>query len=99
MKIKTITYQKVFSLGNYENEKIGVEIELAENEDPQKAIQDARNYVEFNHKVNGLISERDKCQYVVNNPDEFTGSQVKHAKQRIEQIDAQIMSGNQLLLH
>lgn len=28
MQIKTISYTKVFSLGNYENEKIGVEIEI-----------------------------------------------------------------------
>lgn len=33
MKIKTITYHKVFNLGNYNNEKIGCELELSETDD------------------------------------------------------------------
>ena len=30
MKVKTVSYSKVFSLGNYENEKLGVEFDIAE---------------------------------------------------------------------
>ena len=57
MKTKIVSYSKVFSLGNYENEKIGVEIEIQDGDDVQKAIQEARNFVEFNHKVNGFVNE------------------------------------------
>ena len=60
MKVKTVTYSKVFSLGNYENEKIGTEIEIQEGDDVQKAIQKAREFVEYNHKLNGLVSELDQ---------------------------------------
>lgn len=97
MQTKIISYSKVFSLGNYENEKIGVEIELQDGDDVQKAIQEARNFVEFNHKVNGLVTEMNQCERVVNNPDDFTGAQVKRAKERIQEIQEQISSGTKLL--
>lgn len=85
MKTKTIQYHKVFNLGGYENEKIGVEIEVQENDDVQKVIQQARQFVEFNHKLNGLSSELSQCEHVVSNPDDFTGTQVKRARERMEQ--------------
>jgi predicted membrane chloride channel (bestrophin family) len=97
MKVKIISYSKVFSLGNYENEKIGVDIELQDNDDVQKAIQEARNFVEFNHKVNGLVNEMSQCERVVNNPDEFTGAQVKRAMERMQQIQEQLSSGSKFL--
>jgi len=98
MKVKTVTYSKVFSLGNYENEKIGTEIEIQEGDDVQKAIQKAREFVEYNHKLNGLVSELDQCERVLNNPDDFTGSQVKRAQERRDQIHEAITKGQQLLL-
>lgn len=98
MKVKTVSYSKVFSLGNYENEKLGVEIELQEGDDVQKAMQDARQFVEFNHKVNGLVKEQSQCEHVVNNPDDFTGTQVRRAKERLDQINEALVKGSQLLL-
>ena len=97
MNPKTITYSKVFSLGNYENEKIGVEIELQPGEDPQVAIQQARNFVEFNHKVNGLISKLEEANHVVQNPDNFTGRQINQAKEVIERINKEIEAGQHTL--
>lgn len=98
MKVNTVTYSKVFSLGNYENEKIGTEIEIQEDDDVQKCLQTAREFVEYNHKLNGLVSELSQCEHVVNNPDEFTGSQVKRAKDRMDAIQESIAKGQQLLL-
>ena len=97
MKTKTIQYHKVFSLGNYENEKIGVEIEGEPGDDIQNVIQQARQFVEFNHKLNGLSTELSQCEHVINNPDDFTGLQVKRARERMEQIHEQINSGPKLL--
>lgn len=42
MNVKNVIYQKVFSLGNYENEKIGIEIEVSENENPIDALFEAK---------------------------------------------------------
>lgn len=98
MKVKTVSYSKVFSLGNYENEKLGVEFEMSEEDDVQKAMQKAREFVEFNHKLNGIVKEQDQCSHVVSNPDDFTGAQVRRAKDRLEQINEIITKGSQLLL-
>jgi len=97
MTVKTITYHKVFSLGNYENEKIGVEIELQPGDDVQKALNDARAFVEYNHQLSGFQTDLEKCDYVINNPDEFTGNQVRQAKEKKERIRQQMGEGLKLL--
>lgn len=98
MKVRTVSYSKVFSLGNYENEKLGVEFDIADGDDVQQAMQKAREFVEFNHKLNGILNEQAQCEHVVANPDDFTGAQVKRAKERLEQINEAILKGQQLLL-
>jgi hypothetical protein len=98
MKVKTVSYSKVFSLGNYENEKLGVEFDIADGDDVQKAMQKAREFVEFNHKLNGIVNEQSQCEHVVANPDDFTGAQVKRAKDRLDQINEMLLKGQQLLL-
>lgn len=98
MKVKSVSYSKVFSLGNYENEKLGVEFEIADGDDVQKAMQKAREFVEFNHKLNGVVNEQAQQEYIINNPDEFTGNQVRRAKERIEQINEVLTKGQTLLL-
>jgi hypothetical protein len=45
MKIRTISYQKVFPLASYVNEKIGIEIELDEHDDWNEAFDDAKELV------------------------------------------------------
>lgn len=98
MKVSNISYSKVFSLGNYENEKLGVEIELNDGDDVQKAIQEARAFVEFNHKLNGLHKELDQHEYILSHPDDFTGNQVRTARERIDKINEAIQKGSQLLI-
>lgn len=98
MKPKIVSYSKVFSLGNFQNEKLGVEMEIEPGDDVQVAIQKARDFVEYNHKLNGLVSELDQCERIVNNPDDFTGSQVSKAKKRMEDIHSSIKKGSQLLI-
>lgn len=98
MIVKTISYSKVFSLGNYENEKIGTEIEIQEGDEVQKVIQHARDFVEFNHKLNGFVTEKEQCERVISDPDNFTGHQVNRAKERLDEINQAITKGSQLLL-
>ena len=51
MRITTVQYSRVYSLGNYENEKIGVDVEVLEGEDPQAALAEARKFVDMSSKV------------------------------------------------
>lgn len=98
MKTKTVTYSKLFSLGNFENEKIGVEIEIEPGDDVQQAIQSAKQYVEYNHKLNGIVTGIEECQHVINNPDDFTGRQVQNARERLYALQTEIEKGQKLLM-
>jgi small-conductance mechanosensitive channel len=42
MKFKTITYQRVKNLGNYESERLELSVELDDDEDVDKAISKLR---------------------------------------------------------
>lgn len=51
MKVNIVTYQKVFPLSPYVNEKIGIEIQVDEGESPEDAFIVAKQFVEDWHKV------------------------------------------------
>ena len=59
MKVDRINYQKVFPLGMYINERIGVEIQLDKGDNPEEALLKAKEMVEAFHKENnkGLYME------------------------------------------
>jgi hypothetical protein len=45
MKVKTISYSKIFPLSSYINEKISIEVELDEHDDWNEAFDDAKELV------------------------------------------------------
>jgi hypothetical protein len=49
MKIERINYQKVFPLGQYINEKLGVEIQLDEGDDFDEVMLKAKDMIEKFH--------------------------------------------------
>jgi hypothetical protein len=62
MTIKSISYQKAFVIGPYLQERIGVEIELSDTDDPDKAFQLAQEMTNDFHKkanphlyLNGVV--------------------------------------------
>lgn len=66
MKAKKIYYEKCFNLGNYQNEKVGIEIELEEGEKVQDVLKAAKQFVETN---NPKASEQvENAQRVVQRP-------------------------------
>lgn len=87
MKIKNVIYHKVFSLGNYENEKIGIELELGEDENPIDALFEAKKYVEKSHLFNQRYHEYERAQSVVKDEENFTGKQRKQAEQFIQEFE------------
>lgn len=68
MEIRTINYQKTFNLGNYQSERIGVEIVLEPGESANKAIDLAKQFVEEchlnNQKVQALQQEEEPVEVI-----------------------------------
>ena len=84
MKFKTISYHKVFNIGNYSNEKIGVDIEVGDGENPVECHAEAVRYVERAHKFQSEFPGYEQAKTIIAHPDDYTGIQVKQAKQAIE---------------
>ena len=80
MKATKVKYEKTFNLGNYQNEVIGVEIELADGETAKDAIEKAKKYV---NTIQEITSDKEKWQKIVDNPDGYLYSEVKEAQQRL----------------
>lgn len=88
MKILTIQYHKVFNLGNYSNEKIGVDIAIGDVEDPLEAFAEAKKLVEKSHKFFQDLPTYEHAKKVQSNPDDHTGREIKSAKQVVEVFEA-----------
>ena len=64
MNIKTVYYQKTFNLGNYNSERIGIEVALNEGENAEDALNTARNLVEEYHsKIQKPETEQEKLYF------------------------------------
>lgn len=92
MKIKSIQYSRVFSLGNFENEKIGAEVEVGEFDDPIEAFKEAKKFVELSSQT--VTDKLEQAKKIVQNPDEYTGAAVKKAKEFLNQFEEQKMIGS-----
>lgn len=54
-KITKIGYSQVFNLGDYENEKISVEAEIQEGDDPIQKIEELRVLTINAHELRGQV--------------------------------------------
>jgi hypothetical protein len=88
MKVKTILYQKVFSLPNFQNEKIGIEIELEDNEKASDVIEKAKVWAERVHLGHQNISQEVlNAKAILADSDHYTGKQVKDAQAIIDKFN------------
>jgi hypothetical protein len=60
MRATKILYERVHNLGNYENERVGIEIELDEGEKADEALRLARIFV--NRGLNPVMDENDQTE-------------------------------------
>lgn len=88
MEITTVSYHKVFNLGNYSNEKIGIDMKLAPGEDPLEAFAEAKKIVEKSHQFFQDIPSYQRAKKVSSNPDDYTGRDVKQAQETIAAFEA-----------
>ena len=84
MKATKVKYEKTFNLGNYSNEVIGVEIELADGETAKAAIEKAREYV---NNIQVSKDQLDKARRIVEAPDGFYYSEVNKAREILAAAD------------
>ncbi|AXE21196.1 hypothetical protein DR864_27380 [Runella rosea] len=84
VKYTRIEYSKTFSLGNYENEKIGLIAEVPEGTDMLQAMNEIRDNVEAVHHYRRDLKAFNQAQHIVNNPQDHLGREVTRAEQAVE---------------
>lgn len=87
MKAQKIFYKKLFSLGNYENEEIGIEIQVEECEKAKDVLLKARQFVDANSAKPSRDKEIQIARGITENPDNYTYRQVMKAKELIENLN------------
>jgi len=88
MEIQTVSYHKVFNLGNYSNEKIGVEIKLSAGEDPLDAFAEAKKLVEKSHKFFQDLPTYERAKKIVSDADNNMGRDVKAAQEVMKAFES-----------
>lgn len=88
MKINTISYHKVFNLGNYSNEKIGIDIALSEDDNPLDVFAEAKKQVEKSHQFFQDLPKYQQAKKMKDNPDDFTGRDIKVADEIITAFES-----------
>lgn len=87
MHIEKVSYHKTFNLGNYSNEKIGLDIVLAPGDDPLEAFAEAKKQVEKSHNFFKQSPAYEQAKKVVANPDDYTGREVKQSEELIQAFE------------
>lgn len=85
MKATKVNYEKTFNLGNYQNEVIGIEIELAEGEKASEAIEKAKRFVESKHTAE-RDNEYERAREIVENPYDYSYKAVMEANKTIARL-------------
>lgn len=88
MKVRTIIYQKVFSLPNFQNEKIGIEIELDAKDKASDVVEKAKAWAERVHLGHANISQEVlNAKAILADSDHYTGKQIKEAQAIIDKFN------------
>lgn len=61
MKVKVIRYERLASMGQFENQRAAVELELDEHDDPHAAMQFAIQFV--NHHLGCIPAQQQNPHY------------------------------------
>lgn len=83
MQVKSVEYSRLKNVGNYENEKAGIVVELNDGDSPQEAYERAKRFVDRRLEPRD-DSMRAYYQKRVDNPDDYKGREVREAQEWLD---------------
>ncbi len=86
MKAKSIIYERLYNLGNFSHEKIGIEIELTGDENPSDAIDKAKGFCRLNSTE--LARKLEQAREIVANKERSYFGEVEEAQKTIFEYEA-----------
>ena len=84
MKATKIYYEKCFNLGNFENEKIGIELITEDGEKASDVLKQAKNFVNSINPIEIRKKEYEEALKIVNNKMNYIYQKVIEAEKIIE---------------
>ncbi len=89
MKATRIYVERCFNLGNYENEKVGIELEVEEGEKAADVLAHAKRFLDKNNpEILRDLMEYERAKSIIENPKAYMYVEVEDAKKLVEKIDA-----------
>ena len=88
MKATKIYYKKLFSLGNYQNEEIGIEIEIEKGEKAKDVLKKAKLFVESLNPQAENEREYNEAVEILKNKEIYNYKKVMEAQKFIDSYSA-----------
>lgn len=79
MKVTKITYKRVFALPEYQNEQIGIEIDLQEGDKASDALEAAKKFV-LGKSSSGVNQELERAKRIISSPKTSTVAEYEEAQ-------------------
>ena len=87
MKVSKIYYKRLFNLGNYQNEEIGVEIKLDKGDTANEAFEAAKSYVMRRNSSSELEQSYKSALKVLSDKENHTYKEVKDAEKIVDEYE------------
>lgn len=89
MKAKSVTYSRLISKPNYENEKIEICIEVEEGEKLNDVFISAKKFVDLKADSGKITAySLDAARKVLSDKDNHTGNQIKDAEEIVRRFES-----------
>lgn len=88
MKATKIYYKRLFSLGNYQNEEIGIEIEIEDGEKAIDVLQKAKQFVTGLDPKNENERKYNDAVEILRNKEDYSYKKVINAQEVVRIYDA-----------
>ena len=85
MKVTIVRYEKLVNLGNFSNQKQGVEVQLEDGETPSEAVKRAMAFVEKNLEPAPDRYDVEQAEKIVANPDDYAPKRLREAQEVLSQ--------------
>ena len=89
MKATKIYYKKLFSLGNYQNEEIGIEIEIEQGEKAADVLQKAKMFVNNLNPIGQAKINYEKSLAILKDKDVYQYKLVREAEEFVAKYNSE----------
>lgn len=81
MKVVQVEYKRLINTGNFEHQSLSVVVVVEDGETAHEAVKRAKAFVDAELKPRPTETEFASAKRILDNPDNYTGREVKQARQ------------------